>query len=263
MIFPAFADTIGRMPSLYDPACIIPDWPAPPSVRTVATTRNMPGASKPPFDAFNLGSRCGDEPAAVEANRAALVDALALPARPRWLRQVHGIDVFDADGEASSDEPEADAAVTHRAGIVLAVLTADCLPVVFRADDGDAIGVAHAGWRGLAAGVLEATVAALRAPPQQLVAWIGPAIGAASYEVGEEVRAAFVDADAGAAAAFASTRPGHWLCDLPALARRRLAHTGVARVHGGGFDTFADARFYSFRRDRETGRFATLAWIEP
>lgn len=238
------------------------DWPAPPNVRAVATTRDMRGASKPPFDAFNLGSRCGDEPAAVAANREALVETLALPSSPLWLRQVHGIEVFDADGEALRGEPEADAAITHRAGVVLAVLTADCLPVVFCADDGTAVGVAHAGWRGLAAGVLEATVARLRVPPQKLVAWIGPAIGAASYEIGAEVHAAFVDADAGAASAFAPTRPDHWLCDLPVLARRRLAHAGVARVDGGGFDTFADARFYSFRRERETGRFATLVWIE-
>lgn len=245
--------------------CLRPEWPTPPSVRAAVTTRRIVGASKPPFESFNLGSRCGDEPAAVEANREALIDALALPSAPRWLRQVHGADVFDADGDASNGEPEpeADAAVTHRAGVVLAVLTADCLPVIFRADDGSAVGVAHAGWRGLAAGVLEATVAALRVPPQELVAWIGPAIGAASYEVGTEVRAAFVDADSGAASAFIETRPSHWLCDLPALARRRLAHVGVACVHGGGFDTFADTRFYSFRRDRETGRFATLVWIDP
>ena len=240
---------------------VAPDWPVPPSVRAAVTTRLLPGASQAPFDAFNLGTRCGDEPAAVAANRAALVDLLGLPSAPLWLRQVHGIDVFDADAGAGISEPEADAAVTHRAGVVLAVLTADCVPVIFCADDGRAVGVAHAGWRGLAAGVLEATVAALRVPPDRLVAWIGPAIGAASYEVGAEVRATFVDADAGAAVAFAATRPGHWLCDLPALARRRLGAAGVARVHGGGFDTFADARFYSFRRDRETGRFATLAWI--
>ena len=251
------------MSSLFDSGSVIPDWPAPPNVRAVATARDVPGASKPPFDAFNLGSRCGDDAAAVAANRAALVEALALPSMPLWLRQVHGVDVFDADGEAANGEPEADAAITHRTGVVLAVLTADCLPVVFCADDGSAVGVAHAGWRGLAAGVLEATVARLRVPPQQLVAWIGPAIGAASYEVGAEVHAAFVDADAGAAAAFVPTRPGHWLCDLPALARRRLAHAGVGRVHGGGFDTFADTRFYSFRRERETGRFATLVWLEP
>ena len=240
---------------------VAPDWPVPPSVRAAVTTRLLPGASHAPFDAFNLGTRCGDEPAAVAANRAALVDRLGLPSAPLWLRQVHGIEVFDADAGADASEPEADAAVTHRAGVVLAVLTADCVPVILAADDGRAVGVAHAGWRGLAGGVLEATVAALRVPPDRLVAWIGPAIGAASYEVGAEVRAAFVDADAGAAVAFAATRPGHWLCDLPALVRRRLGAAGLARVHGGGFDTFADARFYSFRRDRETGRFATLAWI--
>lgn len=252
------------MPEGIAPAgCFRPDWPAPPNVRAWVTTRHLPGASKPPFDACNLGARCGDTAAAVAANRTALARLLDLPSEPLWLRQVHGIDVFDADSRAAADEPEADAAVTHRAGVVLAVLTADCLPVIFCAGDGSAVGVAHAGWRGLEAGVLEATVVALRAPPRKLVAWIGPAIGAASYEVGAEVRAAFVDADAGAASAFAPTRPGHWLCDLPALARRRLAAAGIERVHGGGFDTFADARFYSFRRERETGRFATLVWIAP
>ena len=250
------------MRPLSDSACIVPDWPAPLKVRACVTTRRLPGASKPPFESFNLGARCGDELAAVAANRAALLPLLDLPCDPLWLRQVHGVEVFDADSIATANEPEADAAITHRPGVVLAVLTADCLPVLFCADDGSAVGVAHAGWRGLAAGVLEATVAALRVPPQRVVAWIGPAIGATSYEVGEEVRAAFVDADAGAASAFAATRPGHWLCDLPALARRRLAAAGVERAHGGGFDTFADPRFYSYRRERETGRFATLVWIE-
>ena len=153
--------------------------------------------------------------------------------------------------------------MTHRPGVVLAVLTADCLPVLFCADDGSAVGVAHAGWRGLAAGVLEATVLALGAAPERVLAWIGPGIGAASYEVGEEVRAAFVEHDGAAGFAFVPTRPGHWHCDLAALARRRLLACGVERVSGASFDTFSDPRFYSFRRDRETGRFASLVWIAP
>jgi YfiH family protein len=243
--------------------CIAPDWPAPARVRACATTRWVAGHSKPPFDAFNLGSRCGDEPDGVAANRDALVRRLALPAVPCWLRQVHGTTVFDADGVGIDAEPAADAAVTRRAGRVLAVLTADCLPVLFCVDDGSAVAAAHAGWRGLAAGVLEATLATLRVPPSRLIAWIGPAIGAMSYEVGEEVRSAFIEADDGAAAAFASTRPGHWQCDLPLLARRRLSAAGVVRVGGGDFDTFRDERFYSYRRERETGRFATLVWIAP
>jgi YfiH family protein len=242
---------------------IIPNWPAPSNVRAVVTTRALPGASKPPFDRFNLGTRSGDEPAAVTANRAALVEALALPEAPRWTKQVHGVAVHDADAIVADAEPEADASVTHQTGRVLAVLTADCLPVFLAADDGTAVGIAHAGWRGLAGGVIEATIAKLGVDPASLVAWLGPAIGPKSYEVGDEVRDAFVRADADAVAAFAPTREGHWLCDLYALARQRLAREGVTRVSGGGFDTFADERFYSYRRNRDTGRFASLIWIEP
>lgn len=239
---------------------VVPDWPAPPAIRAVATTRRMPGSSAPPFDAFNLGARCGDDPAAVAANRVALVQALQLPSRPCWLRQVHGVDVFDADLGGPGEESAADAAVSRGGRSVLAILTADCLPILFCSADGAAFAAAHAGWRGLAAGVVEATIARLGVPPAELLVWLGPAIGARSYEVGEEVHAAFVDADTGAAEAFAATRPGHWHCDLYALARRRLAAAGVGKVYGGGFDTYADARFYSYRRDRQTGRFATLIW---
>lgn len=244
-------------------AWLTPDWDAPANVRAVVTTRAMSGHSKAPFDGFNLGSRCGDAADAVAANRAALIDTLELPHLPLWMHQVHGIEVFDADADVvSACEPEADAAITHAAGRVLAVLTADCLPILFCADDGSAVGIAHAGWRGLAGGVIEATIADLRVPAPRLIAWLGPAIAAASYEVGNEVRAAFIAVDPCAADAFVSTRPGHWLCDLYALARQRLAAAGVARVHGGNFDTFSDNRFYSYRRERDTGRFATLIWIE-
>lgn len=242
---------------------VVPDWPAPPNIRAVVTTRHLPGASKPPFDRFNLGMRAGDDAAAVVANRAALVEMLELPETPRWLRQVHGVEVHDADAVLADVDPEADAAVTHRPGRVLAILTADCMPVFFAGDDGTAVGIAHAGWRGLAGGVIEATIARLGVAPSSLVAWLGPAIGARSYEVGDEVRAAFVDVDASDADAFAPTRPGHWHCDLYALARARLERAGVTRIAGGGFDTFSDERFYSYRRDRETGRFASLIWIEP
>lgn len=237
---------------------LVPDWPAPAGVCAAVTTRWMDGHSQAPFGPMNLGSRCGDDADAVAANRAALVAAFGLPAAPCWLRQVHGIEVFDADAATAAGEPVADAAVSRGGACVLAVLTADCLPLLFCDEDG-AIAVAHAGWRGLAAGVIEATLLQLGAP-SRILAWIGPAIGAASYEVGAEVRAAFVDADAGAAAAFATTRPGHWRCDLEALARRRLAAAGVARVSGGGFDTFTDPRFHSHRRDAPSGRFASLVW---
>ncbi len=227
------------------------------------------GMSAPPFDTFNLGARYaahGDAPEAVFHNRAALQWVGELPSPPHWLRQVHDIDVlrFDAphDGDPDAEEPVADAAVTSTPDTVLAVLTADCLPVVFAAEAGDEVGAAHAGWRGLAAGVLEATVAAMRTPPSRLVAWLGPAAGPQAYEIGEEVRAAFVDRDPGAAAAFVATRPGHWRVDLYALARRRLATIGLTRVHGGGLCTISDPdRFYSHRRDARTGRMATLVWF--
>lgn len=239
------------------------DWPAPPGVHALTTLRHGLGVSAPPFDRFNLGARCGDAPEAVAENRRQLESALQLPAAPRWLRQVHGVAVAV---EPTEDEPEADAAVSATPGRVLAILTADCLPVVLAARDGGEIAAAHAGWRGLAAGVLEATVAAMRTPPAALVAWLGPAAGPQAYEIGEEVRAAFVERDPGAATAFAATRPGHWRVDLYALARRRLAATGLATdaIHGGGLCTISDpARFHSHRRDGRGGRMATLAWIAP
>ena len=245
------------------------DWPGPPGVVAFTTLRRGPGVSQPPFDDFNLGARSGDDPAAVAANRQALVERFGLPSAPRWLRQVHGTGVLrlDATGadtpRPAAEEPEADAAVTDVPGVVLAILTADCLPVVLAAGDGSEVGAAHAGWRGLAGGVLEATVAAMHTPAARLVAWLGPAAGPAAYEVGPEVRAAFVETDADAADAFAATRPGHWHVDLFALARRRLARAGLLAdaIHGGGACTISDpARFFSHRRDARTGRMATLAW---
>lgn len=251
----------GETPAIRgDADWVVADWPAPPAIHAVSTTRRIAGKSAPPFDRFNLGARCGDDPLAVAANRAALVGKLHLPSRPCWLRQVHGVDVFDADAAEGGEEGVADAAVSRGGDAVLAILTADCLPILLCRRDGAAFAAAHAGWRGLAAGIVEATISSLGVPAAGLLAWLGPAIGARSYEVGEEVRAAFVDADEGAAEAFAPTRPGHWRCDLYALARRRLAASGVGEVYGGGFDTYADPRFYSYRRERETGRFATLIW---
>ena len=237
------------------------DWPAPPGVRALTTTRFGLGVSRPPFDTFNLGSRCGDAPDAVEENRRQLGAALALPSTPRWLRQVHGVAVAV---ELADDEPEADAAVTSTPGAVLAILTADCLPVVLAAKDGGEIAVAHAGWRGLCAGVLEATVAAMHTPPERLMAWLGPAAGPRAYEVGEEVFDAFTDRDGRARMAFLPTRPGHWTVDLYTLARQRLLDAGVLDVHGGELCTITDpARFFSHRRDGRSGRIATLAWIAP
>ena len=255
-------------------AWIDADWPAPPGVRALTTTRHGLGVSRPPFDDFNLGSRCGDAADAVIENRRQLEAALQLPSPPRWLKQVHGIEVARFDpllplaGEGWGEggrcaEPEADGAVTTTPGVVLAILTADCLPVVFAARDGSEIAVAHAGWRGLAAGMLEATVAAMRTPAGALMAWLGPAAGPDAYEVGVEVFDAFVSRDADASAAFVPTRPGHWKVDLYALARRRLAAVGVTQVHGGGLCTLsAPQRFFSHRRDGRGGRIATLAWMQ-
>ena len=245
------------------PAWLDADWPAPPGVRALTSLRGGDGVSAPPFDRLNFGLNCGDEPAAVLENRRRFAEWLALPSEPVWLKQVHGTGVLRVEGRGSSLEslPEADAAVTSQAGTVLAILTADCLPVRFAAADGSEVGVAHAGWRGLAAGVLEATVAAMQTPPAQLRAWLGPAAGPEHYEIGAEVRDAFVGSDEGAASAFVPTRPDHWRVDLFALARRRLAALGVNDVHGGGLCTIADAsRFYSHRRDGRSGRLLTLAW---
>lgn len=240
------------------------EWGAPASVHAFTTLRHGAGRSQPPFDSFNLGTRYGDyrdDPAVVEANRAELIERYALPASPQWLRQVHGVDVVRVEVAGSTDEPTADAAVTRQAGVVLAIQTADCLPVVFASDDGAVLGAAHAGWRGLVGGVLENTVEAMGVDPASLVAWLGPAAGPQAYEIGAEVRDAFVTRDARAEAAFAATRPGHWRVDLYALARLRLADAGVTRVDGGGLCTITDAqRFFSHRRDAQTGRMATLVW---
>ncbi len=245
------------------------DWPAPPGVQALVTLRGPAGHSAPPFDRFDLGLRNGDDVAVVARNRELLERGLALPSAPRWLRQVHGTTVHRVPASGPSGnpghpvEPEADAAVTDAPGMVLAILTADCLPVVFAAADGSEVAVAHAGWRGLAAGVLEATIATMRAAPAGVIAWMGPAAGPAAYEIGAEVRDAFVARDPDAATAFAATRPGHWRVDLYTLARRRLAVAGLraGAIHGGGLCTISDpGRFYSHRRDQRTGRMATLAW---
>lgn len=252
-------------------------WPAPERVCAFTTLRHGLGVSLPPFDDFNLGARCGDAPESVRRNRELLAEHARLPSPPRWLQQVHGTAVvrFDAatagDGTGHADvhaasETEADASVTSSPGTVLSILTADCLPVLFCAKDGSEVAAAHAGWRGLAGGVLEATLATMRTPRDAVIAWLGPAAGPRMYEIGAEVREAFVRHDAGAADAFAPTRPGHWNVDLYALARRRLQAAGVParHIHGGDLCTLSDPqRFYSHRRDQRTGRMASLIWIEP
>ncbi len=257
------------------PAFLAADWPAPPGVHAFTTLRHGPGESKPPFDRFNLGNfhaADGDDPATVERNRARLIEAAGLPSTPHWLKQVHGVEVVRcinspapgiAPGIAPDDAPIADAAVTSTPNTVLAILTADCLPVVFAAADGGEVAAAHAGWPGLSSGVLEATVAAMRTPADRVIAWIGPAAGPQRYEIGADVRDRFLAHDVRAERAFVATRPGHWRVDLFAIARMRLAQAGVARVYGGDLCTISDPqRFFSHRRDARTGRMATLVWFD-
>jgi YfiH family protein len=227
-----------------DDSLIVPEWPAPGAVRALVTTR-----------AFG------------DAKNAKVRQQLRnyLPAEPRWLRQVHGTNVVDAG--AADGEPEADASVARAPGVVCAVMVADCMPVLIADAAGRAVGVAHAGWRGLAHGVIERTLDALDdalgGEPGELLAWLGPAIGPRVYEVGDEVRAAFLAQDPAAEFAFRATRRGHWLLDLYALARQRLAARGVMRVFGGTFCTYSEpARFFSFRRERVCGRMAALIWID-
>ena len=237
---------------------LVPAWPAPTGVRA-AQTRRSGGVSEAPWASLNLAHHVGDDPAHVAENRRRLTAILDLPAEPQWLDQVHGSEVVCVPADA---QRTADALVTTTPGVVLAVLTADCLPVLFSRDDGSAVAAAHAGWRGLASGVLENTVAALDAPPETVLAWLGPCIGPAVYEVGEEVRAAFVGPDASTAGHFAATRPGHWHADLAGLARRRLARLGLTQVfQAPGTCTFAQPdAWFSYRRDGRCGRQATLIW---
>jgi hypothetical protein len=245
---------------------LFPSWPAPPVVRAVCTTRRG-GCSEPPFAGNNLAAHVGDDPGAVRDNRAALRVALGLAREPLWLAQVHGATVVRADRHLpASAPPEADASVTSVPDLACAVLVADCLPVLFCDRSGHRVAAAHAGWRGLAAGVLEATVDALGVAPASVLAWMGPAIGPERFEVGPEVRAAFVAHDPDAAACFVphgAAADERYLCDLFALARRRLARIGVSQVHGGGLCTASDAeRFFSYRRDGRTGRMAALIWVD-
>ncbi|MFP4682721.1 MAG: peptidoglycan editing factor PgeF [Ectothiorhodospira sp.] len=244
-----------------EPLIIEPRWPAPAGVRAVVTTRDG-GVSRPPYDALNLALHTGDDPEAVRENRRRLVRALDLPAAPAWLEQVHGTAVAEASG-VIPDATQADASIARGPGVVCAVLTADCLPVCLCDRAAGEVAVAHAGWRGLASGVLEAAVAAFSRPPEDLLAWLGPAIGPAVFEVGPEVRRAFVEQDPETAVAFVSSRGDRWFADLHALARARLQACGVAEVHGLTACTHGEAeRFFSYRRDGRTGRMATLIWRE-
>lgn len=247
------------------PGVLVPDWPAPPGVRAAATTR-IGGVSQAPWASFNLGERVGDDPAAVHANHQRLADRLGLPGPPQWLLQVHGAQAVAAAGDGLIRT--GDSTWTRNAGVVCAVQGADCLPVLLCDRAGSVVAAVHGGWRGLAAGVIGHAIAAMAAPPDTLLAWLGPAICGACYEVGDEVRAAFVgplDAAALATCFTSADRVGHWYADLPAIARAQLLALGVPRaaIHGGEHCTFEDAaRFYSWRRDGITGRQAALIWRE-
>ncbi|MCB1624837.1 MAG: peptidoglycan editing factor PgeF [Pseudomonadales bacterium] len=236
-------------------------WVPPPGVRAVFTVRTA-GVSGAPFDSLNVATHVGDDPAAVARNRSRLRAVAALPAEPVWLEQVHGTRVVDLDGIRASAgvPPIGDASVASMSHRVCAIQVADCLPVLFARRDGSRVGAAHAGWRGLAAGVLEATVDAL-GNAAELVAWIGPAISQARFEVGAEVRAAFVSDAPAAQEAFVRNARGRWQCDLAALARQRLSTIGLDDVHGGAWCTFDDReQFFSYRRDGRCGRMAALIW---
>lgn len=246
--------------AMIKPQFILPDWPAPKNIRAALTTRHG-GVSQPPYASFNVATHVGDDPAMVHENRTRLRTALALPAEPLWLRQVHGITVVDAT--QGGVEPEADGAFCTQPEVVCAVLTADCLPVLLCNRQGTKVAALHAGWRGLASGIIEAGVQALNMPGSELIAWLGPAIGPAKFEVGVEVRSTFLQHDPQAASAFRATREGKFLANIYMLARQRLQKLGLAGVYGGEFCTVTDsARFFSYRRDGVTGRMATLIWID-
>ncbi|MCG6874826.1 MAG: peptidoglycan editing factor PgeF [Betaproteobacteria bacterium] len=237
---------------------IVPDWPVAANVRAFATTR-AGGASRGPYTGLNLATRVGDDPRAVARNRDVL--RRYLPADPIWLEQVHGTDVVEAERAASSTR--ADGVVARTRHHVCAVLTADCLPVLMAGRTGGVVAVAHAGWRGLANGIIEATLARMGVSGAEVVAWLGPGISQAAYEVGRDVYESFVSRDPEVRGAFRPGAPGKYQADLYALARCRLGAVGVTAVHGGGFCTYGDAdRFYSYRRDGPTGRMATVIWMD-
>ncbi|MEG0119626.1 MAG: peptidoglycan editing factor PgeF [Pseudomonas sp.] len=235
---------------------LTPDWPAPASVRACVTTREG-GVSEAPFDSLNLGDHVDDRPEAVAENRRRLTDHFSI--KPAWLQQVHGIAVAQADPGIVAT---ADASWTATPGIACAAMTADCLPALFCNRAGTRVAAAHAGWRGLAAGVLEATLDTLDVPAEDVLVWLGPAIGPKAFEVGPEVREVFINQLPEAAEAFVpSDNAGKFMADIYLLARLRLAERGVTAVYGGGFCTVTDPRFFSYRRASRTGRFASLVWL--
>lgn len=246
-------------------AVLRPGWSAPGNVQALCTTRQG-GVSQSPWDSLNLGSHVGDNPDHVQINRQRLADFTGLDAsRIAWLNQVHGTSVVEITTDNVTTVPEADASFTREPGIACAILTADCLPVVLCDRTGSVVGAAHAGWRSLCGGVLENLTSAMTVPGDELIAWLGPAIGPKRFEVGPEVRDEFLSHDPDAARAFTEegARPGHYLADIYLLARQRLAGAGVRSVSGGSLCTVRDRDwFFSYRRDGQTGRMATLIWFE-
>ena len=239
-----------------------PQWPAASNVRAISTIRNG-GVSQSPWTSLNLGDHVNDDPRHVAENRRRLKHLAGLPHEPQWLTQVHGCAISDIAGSRPAQPYEADAAYSNRPGSVCAVLTADCLPVLFVDLNGGEVAAAHAGWRGLSGGVLEQTVGRFTAAPETLLAWLGPAIGPVSFEIGADVREVFLEWSGDCEAAFAEHGEGHWLADIYQLARLRLRKAGVTAIYGGDYCTYSDAeRFYSYRRDGETGRMATLIWLD-
>ncbi len=240
------------------PMWIRPDWPAPATVQAISTSR-LGGVSDAPWASLNLGNHVDDCPKAVEQNRA--IVRHYLPADPLWLTQVHGVHVVNA--ATAAQNTEADASVAHVSSAVCAIMTADCLPVLLCNQAGTVVGAAHAGWRGLCNGVIEATITQMDVAPETLMAWLGPAIGPSAFEVGDEVKAAFTAQDPAASAAFQATATsGKWLVDIYLLAKQRLNAQGVTAIYGGNFCTVTDAeRFFSYRRDQRTGRMASLIWL--
>ena len=242
------------------PACLLPDWPAPAHVHALTTLRQG-GYSSGSFASFNLATHTGDDPVAVHKNRALLRSVFGLPAEPIWLHQVHGARVIE--GGAAVALAEADGSRTASVGTVCAVMTADCLPVLICDSAGKGVAAAHAGWRGLHAGVISTAVKSLGSRPTELLVWLGPAIGPSAFEVGPEVFQAFIARDANNVSAFRQTDDEHWLCDIYGLARIELAELGVTSIFGGDACTFTDQqRFFSYRRDRRTGRMASFIWLE-
>ena len=242
------------------PLCFTPDWPAPASVKAVSTTRQG-GLSKGVYASLNLGAHVGDDASTVGQNRLLLEQAAALPAAPAWLTQVHGTSVLDLSGW-QGELVEADAAFSQQSGQVCLVMTADCLPVLFCNQQGTQVAAAHAGWRGLCDGVLEQTLTHF-ADPQDVLVWFGPAIGPGRFEVGAEVRAAFIAKDPGANQAFVPQGNAKYLANIYLLARQRLMAAGVSRFYGGEHCTFSEPElFFSYRRDGQTGRMASCIWLE-